>query len=158
MTRPRFEKQVGGQLTEYSFENLVPMQRQLRQWRDRKKWVEIPLFYSYIFVCTSERRRNEVFKIYGLTKYLSFGGQICTVTANEIERIKRLCSYDGKVIVEQGRLQHGDIVEIIEGHFAGLHGQVLSTSKKQKIRLSIASLNCIATIELSPNNVQKKIA
>ena len=158
MTRPRAEKQVGGRLTENNFENFVPLQRQLKQWHDRKKWVETPLFNSYIFVRTTDQQRNQVFNINGITKYVSIGGQVCTLTTTEIERIKRLCSFNGQVKIEQGRLQTGDEIEIIDGHFAGLHGHLLTTSTNNKIKISIASLNCFATVELDINNVQKIIA
>jgi len=155
MTRPRAEKQVNGRLTENNFENFVPLERQLKQWYDRKKWIEIPLFSSYVFERTTDKNRSEVFKISRLTKYVSIGGQICTLTTTEIERIKRLCSFDVQVNIEQGRLILGDEVEIKDGHFAGLHGQLLSTSTNNKIRISIASLNCFATVEFDNNNVKK---
>ena len=83
-TRPRAEKQVGVRLTENNFENFVPLHRQLKQWHDRKKWVESPLFNSYIFVRTTDQQRNQVFNIKGTIKYISFGGQVCTITTTEI--------------------------------------------------------------------------
>ncbi|MCC6721057.1 MAG: UpxY family transcription antiterminator [Bacteroidia bacterium] len=156
-TRPRVEKQVGGRLTEKHFENFVPLQRQLRQWHDRKKWVEMPLFSSYIFVRTEDKFRSKVFEVGGLLKYVSIGGQICVLTEQEIERVKRLCSYSGQVNIEQGLLKAGDEIEIIDGHFAGLHGQLTTTPTNHKIKISIASLNCFATVELDKNNVKKII-
>lgn len=158
LTRPRAEKQVGGRLTENHFENFVPLQRQLRQWHDRKKWVETPLFSSYVFVRTEDKFRSKVFEVGGLLQYVSIGGQPCILTEQEIERVKRLCSYSGQVNIEQGHLKSGDEVEIIDGHFAGLQGQLITTSTNNKIKISIASLNCFATVELDKNNVQKIVA
>jgi len=71
MTQPRAAKIVGKRLTEIEFENFVPIQRQLRQWHDRKKWVEVPLLNYYIFVYTNNKKRNGVFQISGITKFLS---------------------------------------------------------------------------------------
>ncbi len=158
MTRPRAEKQVGRGLSERSVENFVPLQRQLKQWHDRKKWVDVPIFNSYIFVRTSEIRRNEVFAVNGITRYLSIGGQVCTVTNSEIERIRRICSFAGKVNIEHGHLQRGDEVEIMDGHFTGLRGQLLATKSGNRIKISIESLSCFAIVELDRTNVQKIIA
>jgi transcription antitermination factor NusG len=91
----------------------------------------------------------------GITKFLSIDGKLSTIPTEEIERIKRLCSYAGKVKVEQGMLNIGDEVDIMEGHFIGLRGQVINSNDNKKIRISIPSLNCSATVLLDKNNVQK---
>ena len=102
VTHPRAAKKVGMRLSEVEIENFVPLQKQLRQWHDRKKWVDVPLFSYYIFVYISTKKRHEVFQIMGITKFLSIDGKLSTIPTEEIERIKRLCSYAGKVKVEQG--------------------------------------------------------
>jgi transcription antitermination factor NusG len=155
VTHPRAAKKVGMRLSEVEIENFVPLQKQLRQWHDRKKWVDVPLFNYYIFVNISTKKRHEVFQIMGITKFLSIDGKLSTIPTEEIERIKRLCSYAGKVKVEQGIFNIGDEVDIMEGHFIGLRGQVINSNDNKKIRISIPSLNCSATVLLDKNNVQK---
>ncbi|MBO4740830.1 MAG: UpxY family transcription antiterminator, partial [Bacteroidales bacterium] len=49
-TKPRAEKKVNELLIRNGFEPYLPLQRSLHKWHDRKKWVETPLFNSYIFV------------------------------------------------------------------------------------------------------------
>ena len=49
-TKPRSEKKVLDRLLEQEIEAYLPLQKKLRQWKDRKKWVEVPLINSYIFV------------------------------------------------------------------------------------------------------------
>ena len=51
-TKPRHEKVAYDQLINKGFSAYLPLLRQKRKWSDRKKWVEIPLFKSYIFVKT----------------------------------------------------------------------------------------------------------
>jgi transcription antitermination factor NusG len=154
-TKPKAEKQVSKRLTENRVENFLPLQRQLRIWHDRKKWIETPLFNSYIFVRIEEKLRSKVFDIGGLVKYVSIGGQLAVLTEQEIERVRRLCSFAGNISIGQGNLNIGDEVEIIEGHFAGLHGQLLQIEGKNKLKLSIAGLGCFATVEIEKNIVQK---
>lgn len=158
MTRPRSEKRVGARLSESNIENFVPLKRELRQWRDRKKWVEMPLFNYYIFVQTTEKLRHEVFNHVGVTKYVSHAGKICTLSEEEIERVKRLCSFEGQLKIEKGLLNKGDEVEILEGHFMGLRAYLVTGGSKNKIKISIPSLSCFATVEMDKNNVQKVVA
>ena len=49
-TRSRFEKKIYQELLKINIESYLPLQKKLKQWSDRKKWVEEPLFRSYIFV------------------------------------------------------------------------------------------------------------
>ena len=55
VTANRAEKKVGIGLSEIGIENFVPVKLKLRQWHDRKKWVEMPLFNNYIFVLVDHR-------------------------------------------------------------------------------------------------------
>lgn len=157
VTRPRAEKQVSRRLTETGFENYLPLRRQLRTWSDRKKWIEEPLFSSYIFVKTEERLRNGVFQAGGLVKYLSIGGKAAVLSEEEIERVRRLCSYEGEFIIKPGKIFAGDEVLIIEGHFAGLRGQVLRVDGKDRLKISIAGLGCFASVEIKYEEIMQVV-
>ena len=49
-TRPRWEKKVYGMLMEKEVETYCPLNKVQKKWSDRLKWVEEPLFKSYLFV------------------------------------------------------------------------------------------------------------
>ncbi|MBX2932016.1 MAG: UpxY family transcription antiterminator [Chitinophagaceae bacterium] len=154
-TKPKAEKQVSKRLTENRVENFLPLQRQLRTWHDRKKWIETPLFNSYIFVKTEDKLRSKVFEVGGLIKYVSIGGQICILTEQEVERVRRLCSYSEPVTVGHENFERGEEVEILEGHFVGFCGQLLENGDKHKLKISIAGLGCFATVFIDKNIVRK---
>ena len=65
-TKSRTEKKVSLGLAKLGIDHFLPLQKHLKQWKDRKKWVEVPLFNSYIFVHTIEQFRNEVFEVAGV--------------------------------------------------------------------------------------------
>ena len=48
--KSRHEKYVHDQLKRKNIESSLPMASVIRQWSDRKKKVEIPLFRGYVFV------------------------------------------------------------------------------------------------------------
>jgi transcription antitermination factor NusG len=72
-TKPRHEKKVSEILTEKGIQNFLPLFRAKRQWADRWKWIELPLFSQYIFVRISGSvecrvrvlRTNGVFRLAG---------------------------------------------------------------------------------------------
>ena len=55
-TKPRHEKTVENELLKKGFEVYLPILKERRKWSDRKKWVEFPLFRSYIFVRTEIKK------------------------------------------------------------------------------------------------------
>ena len=156
ITKPRAEKQVSKRFTEMGICHFLPMQKQLRQWHDRRNWVEIPLFNHYIFVKTQNHLRSKVFEAGGLIKYLFIGGEIGTLTEEEVHRIRLLCSSSKPVTVQEGvNLGAGDEVEILEGHFAGMRGILLQDGDNQKLKLSIGGLGCFATVAIDKTTVKK---
>ena len=48
-TSSRQEKKVAAYLEKFEIENYLPIYKSLRFWKDRKKWVEMPLFNGYVF-------------------------------------------------------------------------------------------------------------
>ena len=76
-------------------------------------------------------------------------------SAEEIERIKRVCSYLGCVEVEKSVLRNGEEVEILSGHFAGVRGQIISCGVKCKFRISIPALGTYITVEIDDENVRR---
>jgi transcription antitermination factor NusG len=155
ITKPKAEKKVGKRLTELGIENFVPLHRQLRQWHDRKKWVDIPLFNSYIFVKIEEKHRTKVFEVIGVLKYLSIGGQISVLREQEIERIKKLCAFDGEIEISDASFEVGEEVEIISGHFCGFIGILISADNKNKLKVHFSDLNCFATVEIEKKYCRK---
>jgi len=49
-TKSRHEKVVIQELEKKNIEAYCPILKERRQWSDRKRWVEFPLFRSYVFV------------------------------------------------------------------------------------------------------------
>lgn len=84
-TKPRAEKQISKRLTEFRIAHFLPLQKQLRQWHDRKQWVELPLFNGYLFVHVEAQQRSRVFEVGGLLKFVSFNGQVAEVPETEIK-------------------------------------------------------------------------
>jgi len=155
-TKPRAEKQISKRLTEFRIAHFLPLQKQLRQWHDRKQWVELPLFNGYLFVHVEEQQRSRVFEVGGLLKFVSFNGQVAEVPETEINRIQQLCAAEEPVSIHHGSLQEGDEVEIMAGQLTGLKGTMTEQGDKPKIRIAIPSLGCFASVEIDIHLVRKK--
>ena len=155
VTKHKHEKKISKRLTELGIENFLPLQKQLKQRKDRKVWLETPLFSRYIFVKTLEKQRFRAFEIEGVFHYLRLSGKSVEVREEEIERIKLLSEYEGKISIEADIFSLGDTVEILEGHFAGQRGELIQMKGKKKLRILILSLGCVVAVEIEQKQAKK---
>ena len=151
-TTPRAEKKVYDRLMELGIETYLPLYKTIRQWSDRKKKVEVPLFNSYIFVRSPEKQRFEILSVYGVVRYLYYLGKPAIIRQKEIDGIRRFLNQtEGyKITVEVG-----DKVEIASGVMEGVFGEVIRVGK-DKLVLQIEQLGMNLVAEVDRDMVKKK--
>jgi len=151
-TAPRAEKRVYDRLVELGIETYLPLYKTIRQWSDRKKKVEVPLFNSYIFVRSSEKLRFDILQVYGVVRYLYYLGRPAIIRQKEIDGIRRfLHQTEGfKITVEIG-----DKVQIASGVMEGVYGEVVRVGK-EKLVLQIEQLGMNLVAEIDRDMVKKK--
>src|ERR1700749_5016142 len=89
-THAKAEKKAAQSLEGKGIETYLPLRRQLKQWSDRKKWVEEPLIKSYLFVRIAEHDQTEVLMTRGIARFIYFGGKIASMPASQIDNLKLL--------------------------------------------------------------------
>lgn len=154
-TRPRAEKKVASGLQSRGIECYLPLQRQLHQWKDRKKWVEVVLLPSYVFVRTESGRRNEVFEVDGVLKYVSFRGVPAIVPNSDIERMRVICGGSVPVVADEAIWNVGDQVEVIHGPLTGLRGILSNEMNNMRLHVNISGLGCHLSVIIDRNIVRK---
>ncbi|MEX1135858.1 MAG: UpxY family transcription antiterminator, partial [Balneolales bacterium] len=122
-TRPRFEKKVVKELEENGYEAYLPLRKELRQWSDRKKWVEEPLFRGYVFIKTEIKWLSVATQISGVAAPITFNGKPAEVREDEIKTIGRILAGPDAYHVEEVSFIKGEMVEITEGPLKGLTGK-----------------------------------
>ena len=140
-TAPRSEKKVEQRLKEKGLEVYLPIVEEVRQWSDRKKKVQRPLFNSYLFVFTSKDKLWEALQVSGAVKFVNFAGEHATVRDNEIEAIKRIISTGVSVEVETSTIEKGQQVKILGGPLQGFHGECIQKGNKDYFIIRIPSIN-----------------
>ena len=72
-SKPRSEKIAYAQLLEKGIEAYLPLLKERRRWSDRKKWVEFPLFSSYLFANIEVKKSIFVLQTQGVSSLVKFG-------------------------------------------------------------------------------------
>ncbi|MBC5841494.1 UpxY family transcription antiterminator [Flavobacterium sp. F-380] len=147
-TKPKWEKKVAEQLSKNGIECYCPLVVQVRQWSDRKKKVEVPLFNSYIFVQLSEADRNVVFDSPGVVRYLFWLGKPAIVRDEEIKVIKKWLNNTVDTDISVSHYKVGDSVEIESGPFLSQKAIVQQVNSNNYI-LVLESLGCILKMKIN---------
>jgi len=146
-TKPKWEKKVAEQLTEKGVECYCPLVTQIKQWSDRKKKVEVPLFNSYIFVRLAEKDRNSIFQSAGVVRYLFWLGKPAIVRDEEIAIIKKWLTISDGYEVSVSSLQVGDKVVLESGPFQSQQA-VVQEVNKTSYTLVLESMGCVLKMKL----------
>ncbi len=147
-TCPRSEKKVHKILEENGIEVYLPLQKRLRQWKDRKKWVEEPLFRSYLFVKVSEKEYYSAINVQGAVRYITFAGKAVKIPERQILSIRQLMESQYNITVTTSQFKKGDIILIKNGVLVGLEGEMISYLGKKRILMRIQQLSCSLIVEV----------
>ena len=141
-TKPKWEKKVAEQLRDKGIECYCPLITQVRQWSDRKKKVEVPLFNSYVFVQLPDSERNAVFQSVGVVRYLFWLGKPAVVRDEEISVIKKWLNPSEGNEVSLLSFEVGDAIQLDSGPFSNQKAIVQEVTNTHYV-LVLESLGCI---------------
>jgi transcription antitermination factor NusG len=147
-SKPRWEKKVDASLIRKGIESWCPLNKVQKQWSDRKKIVEEPLFKSYVFVKIDEAERVEVLMTPGVLNFIYYLGKPAVIRDEDIETIKHyLTDSEAKIeVVSLELFQQNTKVKVSRGVFLDAEGIVLRSNNK-KAYVQLESLGQVMIVE-----------
>ncbi len=131
-TRPKSEKKAAAELGRLGIETYVPVQRQLRIWSDRKKYIEVPVIPMIFFAKVYEEEIKKIKLHHLIRQILSYPGEkrVASIPNWEINRLKQLLNqHEIPVEFEFGKFVTDDLVVITSGKLKGVTGMVKETNE-----------------------------
>ena len=154
-TKSRQEKKVRDLLLRRGFEVFLPLQKVLRQWSDRKKKVEVPLFNSYIFVSVPEHQVTSVLEVPGVAWAIRHNGKPATLHPKEYDTIVRFI--ETGLLIESlpaEDVEVGEEVTVLDGPLKGMRGSVTGKGKG-KFTVILEALGQAIRAEVDPGLIRK---
>ena len=145
-TKANQEIKVTEQLKKIGIFCYCPTVKIIKQYSDRKKKTVKPVIPSYVFVLIEENRRNDIFSVFGVVRYMFWLGKPAVVREKEIELMKKYLNGEFQS-VSLTNFTKGQLHKISEGVFAGKIGKIIEI-QKNKIKLQLESLGMIVTLKL----------
>lgn len=148
-TRSRAEKKVAEELLTLGIECFLPLQKKLRQWKDRKKWVETPLISGYCFVHINRKEYDKVLQLSNVVCYVTFERKAAIIPDEQIDSLRQILKqFDFEVTVSHDNFKPGKKVEIIEGALIGMQGELIESRGKHKFALRIGEMGTSFIVEV----------
>jgi transcription antitermination factor NusG len=146
-TRARHEKVVSSQLARKGLEVFLPLYASLRQWKNGRHRVELPLFSGYTFVRIPLRQRLEVLRVAGVVALVGAAGRPVPLAEEEIESLRRALAA-GVRAEPHPYLTVGRRVRITAGPLAGREGILVRWRGQHRVVLSIDLIQRSVALEV----------
>ena len=154
-TKSRHEKVVIKELENKNIEAYCPMFKERRQWSDRKRWVEFPLFRSYVFAKIELKNSIYILQAMGVHHIIKFQGSISIVPNEIIQNIKSMI--DGGFTVEQVEyFVKGDEVSVVSGPLKGVNGIIQDLKGDSRLIMKVEAIRQAFSIEISFEQLKLK--
>jgi transcription antitermination factor NusG len=146
-SKPRSEKIAYTQLIVRGIEAYLPLLKERRKWSDRKKWVEFPLFSSYLFARVEIKNSIFVLQTHGVSSLVKFGEEIAIVQDEVVNAIK-LAIDGGYKLTPTEYFITGNSVEVIDGPMIGVKGIVVQLKGKDRLIIKIDAIQQALSIDI----------
>lgn len=154
-TRSRHEKLVARHLDGQGIITFLPLASQVRQWSDREKLVQLPLFPGYAFVrlVYGPDERLKVLRTEGVVNFVGTHGQGVPIPEKQIEHVQTVLS--SKVPFENHPfLKVGQRVRIRGGSLNGTEGILVGQNGDRMLVISVELIQRSLSIRLQGYDVE----
>jgi transcriptional antiterminator RfaH len=148
-TRPNHEKKVHASLTEMNIKCYLPLGKKMRTWHDRKKYIDEPLFPSYVFIhLTNLQEYYTGMDTEGSLSYVKTGKVLSRVPESIISNIKLVAEKAENIRVSDCYFRPGQKAVICEGALTGLSCELVEINKKNMylVRVDILRRNLLISL------------
>jgi transcription antitermination factor NusG len=152
-TRSRSEKKTAAFIEAMGVKSYLPLHKRKKQWSDRTKTVEEPLFPGYLFAQFAEGQRYPLLNAPGVVRIVSFGGEYASVSDEQIGALQKLTYLDSEVVVVNAELACGQEVFIASGPFKNLSGRLVRHNGKGKLLIEFSVIGQGLLVELGHTKI-----
>ncbi len=155
--KSRHEFIARDELEKKGIETFLPSVMKSRQWRDRKKQVEFPLFPGYLFVSVAPRAQDfmQVVKTRGTVNLISLEpGHPTPVVPEEIQALRKVLE-SGRAFDVYPQFQEGARVRIRRGPLLGAEGVLANKEEQRLFFVNIEILGRSVGLKICPDDIEQ---
>jgi len=148
--KSRHEKSVHQELQRKGIKSSLPLMTQIRQWSDRKKKIEVPLFRGYVFVNIDiSKDKLHVLQTDSLVRFVTFCNKTVPIPDEQMFWLDQLAMSNLTLDHEKG-IPLGAEVDVMFGPLKGLRGRVKQKNSKSRLVVWFDSIMQGVSVEIDP--------
>ncbi|HEY6968100.1 MAG TPA: UpxY family transcription antiterminator [Candidatus Angelobacter sp.] len=150
--RSNQEKMVSQRLTEREVEHFLPCYPSVRQWKDRRVTLDMPLFPGYIFVRLPFVDRVKVLTVPNIVSLVGNKNSPSVVSQEEINWIK--CGLEHGKAMPHTYLAAGERIKVIAGPLRGMQGILLKRQNGARVVVCLDSITRSFVVEVELDSIK----
>ena len=148
------EKRVAAQLETRGVEHFLPLYRSCRNWKDRRVFLDWPLFPGYLFVRFALTAQLRVLQVRGVVRLVGTHGQPSPIADGDIEALR--AGIRGALRLEpHPYLRASSRVRILRGPLAGMSGILVRKKNLYRVVLSLDLIARSAAVEVDAADIER---
>lgn len=148
------ERRVAAQLEVRGVEHFLPLYRSRRNWKDRRVFLDLPLFPGYVFARFEWPERVRVLQARGVVRLVGSNGQPSPLAEGDIVALR--AGVRGALRFEpHPHLTAGTRVRILHGPLAGMTGILVRTKNAYRVVLSVDLIACSVALEVDAADIER---
>ncbi len=156
--RSMHEKSVHTELQQKCIESSLPPMTVVRQWSDRRKKVEVPLFRGYVFVRIDiSKEKFDVLQTDGVVKFVTFNNVTVPIPEDQMYWLQQMINSDLLLSQEQD-FPIGAEVNVMFGPLKGLKGRVKQKNSKSRLVVWFDAIMQGVSVEIDPKYLSVSIS
>jgi transcription antitermination factor NusG len=155
-TRARHEKRVDEQLERRGFETYLPLLTQERQWSDRRKRVEFPMFPGYVFGRFKLEQLHDVLTVPGVATVIRHNGVPSPIHDEELENVRRFVAALAETgqVPDRSPLEPGQPVRVTCGPFTGIQGVIVERRGRRRVLVGLETIGQGMEIDIDGESLE----
>jgi transcription antitermination factor NusG len=147
--RPNYEKPVSAVLRGKGFQEFLPLIQSRRQWSDRVKIMDLPLFPGYLFCRLNLDERMPLLTTPGFLYLVGVGRNPEPIDESEIQAIQSVLR-SGLPVTPWPSLMVGQRVRLKHGPLRGLEGVLTKIANQHRMYVAVTLLKRSISVEVAP--------
>ncbi|MFN0274702.1 MAG: UpxY family transcription antiterminator [Chitinophagales bacterium] len=153
--RSRAEKKVRDRLEKNSIDVFLPLIKVVRQWSDRRKQVQVPLFNGYLFLFIDPGQFSFVKMIEGVVGFVKQEHKNATISEEEISTIRKFLETGIHIETENDTFLPGEKVKINFGPLKGYTGELIEIKNEKQFIVRLSVIHQVLKLSVPVHYLQK---
>jgi len=148
------EKRVSAQLEVRGVEHFLPLYRSRRNWKDRRVFLDLPLFPGYVFARFEWPERVCVLQARGVVRLVGSKGLPSPLAESDVEALR--AGVHGALCFEpHPYLIAGTRVRILQGPLTGMTGFLVRKKNSYRVVLSVDLIARSVALEVDVADIER---